>query len=486
MNTTRILLIVCISVLLSIPGTALTRNRTDKFKQEAVEWIGEHNQQFVDAAQAIHDFAETALREYKSSEYLAGMLEKSGFTVERGIAGMPTAFTAVYGNGSPVVGVLAEYDALPGLSQKPGLTVKEAVDTGAPGHGCGHNLFGAGSIAAALAIREIMQKHEIPGTIKVFGCPAEETVIGKVYMAKAGVFDGLDACFSWHPGDKNQAHIGITLAMNNFEVIFRGKTAHGAADPWEGRSALDAVELMNISVNYLREHARPTVRIHYVIKDGGRAPNIVPDYARVWYFVRDVDRKGVKEMYKRVLKCAEGAALMTDTKMELNLITGVYEFLPNHTLSAVLDRNLREIGCPEFTGEEQAFAKEMQGNLGVPEDGLSTEKEPFEEPKTVGGGSTDIADVSWIVPTAGELKIASAPLGIPWHSWAVTSCSASTVGFKAMNTGAKVLAASVIDVLMDSDIVRKAREEFEEKTKGFIYKSAVPAGRKPPLPEEEY
>ena len=303
-------------------------------------------------------------------------------------------------------------------------------------------------------------------------------------MAKAGVFDSLDACFSWHPGDKNQAHIGITLAMNNFEIVFRGKTAHGAADPWEGRSSLDAVELMNIGVNYLREHARPTVRIHYVIMDGGNAPNIVPDFARVWYFVRDVDRKGVKEMYKRVIKCAEGAALMTETSMELNLITGVYEFLPNHTLSAVLDRNLREIGGPKFTGEEQLFAKEMQENLGIPEDGLSTEIEPFEEPKTVGGGSTDIADVSWIVPTAGELKIVSAPLGIPWHSWAVTSCSASTVGFKAMNTGAKVLALSAIEVFMDKNIVKKAREEFEEKTEGFIYKSAVPEGQKSPLPEE--
>ncbi len=483
MNTTRVSLIVCVIFQLSISGTAFGRNLTDTCKNEAVEWLDEHTQQFENTALAIHGFAETALLEYKSSAYLAEILEQSDFTVERGIAGMPTAFIAVYGSGTPVVGILAEYDALPGLSQKPGLTVKETDTPDAPGHGCGHNLLGAGSVAAALAIRDVMQKHEIPGMIKVFGCPAEETVVGKVYMAKAGVFDGLDACFSWHPGDKNQTHIGITLAMNNFEVIFRGKTAHGAADPWEGRSALDAVELMNIGVNYLREHARPTVRIHYVIKDGGKAPNIVPDFARVWYFVRDIDRKGVDEIYNRVLQCAEGAALMTGTRMELNLITGVYEYLPNHTLSAVLDRNLREIGEPEFTVEEQAFAKKIQKNLGIPENGLSAEIEPFEEPKTIGGGSTDIADVSWIVPTAGELKIASAPIGSPWHSWTVTSCSASTVGFKAMNTGAKVLAASVIDVFMDKNIVKKAREEFEENTKNFIYKSAVPEGQEPPLPE---
>ncbi|HDY89127.1 MAG TPA: amidohydrolase, partial [bacterium] len=401
------------------------------------------------------------------------------------LADMPTAFMAMYGSGKPVVGILAEYDALPGLSQKPALTYKEAVNPGAPGHGCGHNLFGAGSVAAALAIKSVMEKQKLPGTIKLFGCPAEEIVVGKVYMTKEGVFDGLDACFSWHPGDKNRAHIGITLAMNNFEVVFRGKTAHGAADPWNGRSALDAVELMNVSVNFLREHVKPTVRIHYVIGDGGKAPNIVPDYARVWYFVRDVDRAGVEDVYKRVLKCAEGAALMTDTTMEVNLITGVYEYLSNHTLSAVLDRNLRETGVPKFTAEDQAFAKEMQKYLNIPEDGLSVDIELFEEPKTVSGGSTDIADVSWNVPTAGELGIAAVPLNVPAHSWAVASCSASTIGFKAMITGAKVLAASVIEVLMDKKIVKKAREEFEEKTEGFIYKSAVPAGKKPPFPEKD-
>ncbi|MFC1561327.1 peptidase dimerization domain-containing protein, partial [Candidatus Latescibacterota bacterium] len=285
-----------------------------------------------------------------------------------------------------------------------------------------------------------------------------------------------------HPGSKNRVNLGVTRAMNSFEIIFRGKTAHGSANPWMGRSALDAVELMNTGVNFLREHLKDPVRIHYVINDGGDAPNIVPDYAKVWYFVRNVDRPGVEEVYERVLKCAEGAALMTETTMEVNLITGVYDYLPNHTLSEIMDKNLRMIGIPQFDDEEQAFAKEIQKNLGVEEEGLSTEIEPFEEPTEVSGGSTDCADVSWIVPTVGELSTASFPLNTPGHSWAIVSCSATSAGFKGMLTAAKILAASGIEVLMDKSIVQKVREEFDEKTEGFTYKSSVPDNQKPPIP----
>jgi len=482
MYTFRSLFVTCMCFFVSIPGTAFTRSQIDTYKQEAIEWIDANPQQVEDAALAIHGFAETSLIEHKSAKHLAGMLERSGFIVERGVADMPTAFIASFGSGNPVIGVLAEYDALPGLSQKPAITYKEAVNPGASGHGCGHNLFGPGSVAAAIAMKTVMENHKLPGTVKLFGCPAEETVVGKVYMAKEGIFDDLDVCFTWHPGTKNKVDLGVSRAMNSFEVIFRGKTAHGSVDPWNGRSALDAVELMNAGVNFLREHVKDPVRIHYVINDGGDAPNIVPDYAKVWYFVRDVDRPGVEAIYERVLKCAEGAALMTETSMEVNLITGVYDYLPNHTLSAIVDKNLRTIGIPQFTEEEQAFAKEMQNNLGIEEEGLSSEIETFEEPKEISGGSTDCADVSWIVPTAGELGVVTAPLEIPWHSWAVVSCSASTIGFKGMNTAAKVLAASCIEVLMDKNAVMKAREEFTEKTKGFTYKSAVPHDQKPPLP----
>ena len=485
MRSIRIFLIICMWFYVTMPVMTFAQGRIDTLKQEAIDWIDANHQKFEEAALAIHEFAEISLTEYKSAEYLASMLEQDGFSVERGVADMPTAFVATFGSGSPVLGILAEYDALPGLSQKPGITHKEAIIPGAHGHGCGHNLFGVGSVAAAMSIKAVIEKHKLPGTVKLFGCPAEETVIGKVYMAREGVFDGLDACFSWHPGTENRVNLGVTRAMNSFEVIFRGKTAHGAADPWNGRSALDAVELMNAGVNFLREHLKDPVRIHYVISDGGKAPNIVPDYAKVWYFVRDVNRKGVDEVYPRVLKCAEGAAMMTETTMEVNLITGVYEYLQNLTISEVLDRNLREIGAPKFTEAEQNFANEMQKNFNVEPKGLSTEIEPFEVPKEISGGSTDCADVSWIVPTAGELSIAARPLETAGHSWAVTSCSASTIGFKAMNIATKVLAASGIEILMDKKIVEKAREEFAEKTEGFTYKSAVPEGQKPPISQNK-
>jgi aminobenzoyl-glutamate utilization protein B len=482
MSKHRTIIIACICISLFLSGTVSAQRRIESRKQEAFEWIDANKAGYEEAAMAIFEFNEAALQEYDSAELLAKNLEDNGFRVERGVAGMPTAFVATYGSGSPVIGILAEYDALPGLSQIPGETMKVAVVEGDNGHGCGHNLFGPGSVAAAVAVKEVMAKNGISGTIKLFGCPAEETVIGKVYMAKAGIFDGLDACFTWHPSAQSKVNLGVSRAMNSFEVIFRGKTAHGAGNPWMGRSALDAVELMNTGVNFMREHLKDPVRIHYMISNGGAAPNIVPDYAKVWYFVRNVDRASVDEVYARVLKCAEGAALMTETTMEVNLITGVYDYLPNNTLSAIVDRNFRKIGAPEFDSEEIAYAKEIQKSLGIEESGFSTVIEPFEKPKAVSGGSTDCADVSWIVPTAGELSVASFPHRAPGHSWAIVSCSATTAGMKGMVTGAKVLAASSLEVMLDKKALADARADFENDTKGFTYKSAVPDGQKPPIP----
>lgn len=460
-------------------------DRADDLKKEAVAWVADHRAEIEDAARAIHGYAETSLTEHRSSKLLADMLERGGFRVERGVADMPTAFVATYGSGRPVIGIIAEYDALPGLSQKAASAVKEPAEEGAPGHGCGHNLFGAGSAGAALALKSTMEHSRLPGTVKLFGCPAEETGIGKIYMVKAGVFKGLDACLNWHPYDVNIIDLVSNRAMNSFEVSFRGKTAHAASEPWDGRSALDAVELMDAGVNFLREHVKEPVRIHYMIKDGGKAPNIVPDYARVWYFVRDVDRKGVEDVYARVLKCAEGAALMTGTSYETNLITGLYNYLPNRVISEVIDRNFRAIGAPPFTPEEQVFARAIQKTLGVKEEGYSTKIEPFEEPKTISGGSTDVSDVSWNVPTNGEMKVATRPLGSPNHSWAMTSGSCSGAGFRGMLTAAEVLAASGVDLLLDPSIIGKARAEFAEKTAGFTYKSPIPDGQKPPLPGKE-
>ncbi len=476
-----VFMLSCCAVL-AVSAAAEADERMERGKRTAREWIDSHRTGFEEAALAIHGFAETRLGEYRSAELLAAMLERGGFRVERGVADMPTAFVAEFGSGAPVIGLLAEYDALPGLSQKAGATGKEPVADGGPGHGCGHNLLGTSAVAAALALREVMEREKIGGTVKLFGCPAEEGTLGKVYMAKAGVFHGVDACFAWHPGTLNNARTGSSLAKNELEVVFRGKTAHAAAGPWNGRSALDAVELMSVGVNYLREHIEDQVRIHSVITDGGSAPNIVPDRAAAWYYVRDRDRRRLEEVYRRVIACAEGAALMTGTTLEVNVITGVYEYLPNRTLSAVLDRALRETGAPSFTGDQQEFARGVQRTLGLPETGMSTEIEPFGNDRN-SGASTDVADVSWIIPTSGELTVATVPRGAPGHHWAVTSSSGSPAGLAGMMVAAKVLATGGVEALLNPEVIRGAKAEFAEKTKGFTYRSAIPDGQKPPVPE---
>ncbi len=454
----------------------------ENLKKEAIAWVEKNKETLNATAKSIWEYAETALMEHKSAAELSGLLERNGFIVERGAADMPTAFVASYGAGKPVIGILGEFDALPGLSQKDAVPRKEPIVQGEPGHGCGHNLFGVATASAAIALKEVMQKHGLKGTVKFFGSPAEETIVGKVYMAKAGLFDGLDICFDYHPGNENAVSLETSSANNNFEVTFHGRTAHSAGDPWEGRSALDGVELMNVGVNYLREHVRPTVRIHYVVPDAGKAPNVVPDYARAWYFVRGKDRPEVEEVYARVLKIAEGAALMSDTRHEVYLITGVYNKLVNREVARVLHSNLELVGAPSFDAQEQEFAREIQQYLGKPQEGLSTEIMPLKEPEGyMGGGSTDVADVSWIVPTA-TLGTACWPKQAPGHSWAVVTCSGSSIGFKGMVVAAKTIAAAGVETLLDPRIIEKARAEFAEKTQGFTYKSAVPKDQKPRLP----
>ena len=478
----RIAATLAITLTLSAVWLSGQNTQVEALKREAVGWVEANKEALDGTARSIWQYAETALLEQKSAAALSDFIERQGFSVQRGVADMPTAFVATYGSGKPVIGILGEFDALPGLSQKEGVPRKEPLVEGEPGHGCGHNLLGVTGAASAIAIKEVMQKHGLKGTLKFFGCPAEETVVGKVYMAKAGLFNDLDICFDNHPDDENAVSLDTSNALNNFEVTFRGKTAHAAGDPWDGRSALDAVELMDVGVNFLREHVRPTVRIHYVIPDAGKAPNVVPDRARAWYYVRGKDREEVEEVYARVLKIAEGAALMTETTREVYLITGVYNKLVNREVARVLHKNLEFVGPPRFTDEQQAFAREMQKYLGNKEEGISTDIKPLEEPKGyMGGGSTDVADVSWIVPTAA-LGTACWPKGSPGHSWAVTTCAGSSVGLTGMHTAAKTIAAAGIETLMDPSVIEKAQAEFKEKTKGFTYKSAVPKDQKPRLP----
>ncbi|MBN1223098.1 MAG: amidohydrolase [Candidatus Aminicenantes bacterium] len=449
-------------------------------KKLVFSWLDAHFSELSEINAQIWRFAEVAMEEYQSSELLATYLEENGFRVTRGVAGMPTAFVAVYGQGEPVIGILAEYDALPGLSQdqKPN---KEALEEGKPGHGCGHNIFGTASTAAAVALKEVLQDEKLTGTVKLFGCPAEETVVGKVFMARDGLFDGLSCCIQWHPATENGVSMGSSNAMNQFELEFFGKTAHAAGDPWHARSALDAVELTDIGLNFLREHLKPTARIHYVIERGGSAPNVVPDYARAWYYVRDIDRDSVKEDYARVLKIIEGAALMTETDYKIHFISGVHETLANRTGNEVVYSNLLLVGPPVFDEEEQAFGKEIQKNLNIEAKGLKTTIEPFKLPeRSWGGGSTDVAEVSWLTPTT-SLGIAFKPIDTPGHHWAAVACGGMSIGHKAMLTAAKVMAASGVDFFMNPKIVQKMREEWIKKKNGREYKSPLPPDLKPPV-----
>ena len=470
MNQQRFLSVIVSAVIIVVFAITIYGQDND-FKQFAFKEIDKQRSDLIEIADAIWEFAEIELQEKQSSELLADYLEKAGFEVKRGVAGLETAFTATWGNGNPRIGILAEYDALPGLSQKKGIAEKTPLVEGGAGHGCGHNIYGTACAGAAIALKKLMEQQSISGTIVFYGCPAEETVVGKVIMAKAGLFDDLDAAITWHPGLKTKVTLTSSLALNSFEVGFSGKTAHGAADPWNGRSALDALEMFHFGINLLREHIKPTVRIHYIVKNGGAAPNVVPDHAKGWYYVRDVTREGVKDTYRRIMNIAEGAAKATETELKVRLITGVHDELVNMEIAKAHYANLKLVGPPEFTDEEQNFAKSIQKYLGIEEKGIRTGIESFEiDP--AGRGSTDVAEVSRIVPLA-EFSVAMGPADGPWHNWVVVSCGATSIAHKAMMTAAKTLSATTIDLLTDPALLDRAKKEFEEKMAGKKYVSPL-------------
>ncbi len=436
----------------------------------------------LEIAETLWDLSEIALMEHRSAEYLAGILEREGFAVERSVAGMPTAFVASFGEGRPIIGILAEYDALPGIGNAAEPRRAPREDGHPHGQGCGHNLFGAASVGAALAIRRTMMAVGIHGTIRVYGTPAEETLIGKVYMAKAGFFDDLDAALHWHPGLETKTDNEPSRAMNSFTVEFRGQAAHGSADPWNGRSALDAVELMNDGVNLMREHVRPSTRIHYVIPSAGDAPNVVPEYAKVWYYVRDRNRDAVEQTYRWILDVAAGAALATQTQHEVTLLTGVHATLMNRPLQEAVQRNLERVGSPPFTSEDQDFARLLQGALNVEETGLDMTIKPLAEGiGDTGGGSTDVAEVSWITPTVG-FSVTTAAAGIPWHSWATSASHGTEGSTRGAQVAARVLALTAVELMSDSTLLEEARSSFQEGTGGRPYVSPVPGDQKPRLP----
>jgi aminobenzoyl-glutamate utilization protein B len=466
-------------------------------KMDSFSWIEENKNRMIQVSDKVWELAEPSSAEFKSSTLLADELEKHGFTVERGVAGLPTAFVASWGETKPVIAMMGEYDALPGLSQKK-VPLKAPLEPGKPGHGCGHNIHGTSGMAAAIALKRTMKKHWLKGTVKFFGCPAEETLSGKVFMVRDGLFSGVDAAIGHHPSSMNAVSLKNCLALNSAKFHFYGKASHAGGSPDQGRSALDAVELMNVGVNFLREHVIQDARIHYIIGEGGGQPNIVPQYARSWYYVRAPERDQVEFIYNWVLDIAEGAAKMTRTELKHEFTGGVYNLIPNRTIAELIVNNMREIGTPEYTDEEWKFAREMAKSI-TPEmkiEQLRKSKRPEwerftdkliddEVPDPWGEGelnhfSTDVGDVSWQTPTV-EFNTATCILGTPWHSWQCTSQSGVGLGHKSLIFAAKVMAATAIDLLMDVDLLNKAKKEHKRRVGDRKYKCSIPPEMKPPL-----
>lgn len=437
-------------------------------------------------ADEVWHLAEISLQEVQSAAVHIRELEAVGFTItSRGTAGVPTAFVAEWsqGDGGPKVGFLPEYDALPGLGNAAVPRQEPRADGQTSGHGCGHNLLGAGLTGAAIAVKQVMEAENISGTLRVYGSAAEETEGAKLYMAREGLFDDLDACFHWHPAPI-AAVINVRMAATNaMKIEFFGRSAHAGLEPWKGRSALDAMELAAHGLNLMREHVEPTARLHYIYESAGQAPNVVPDYARMWLMVRDIDRPRVVATTDWVKQLAEGVALATQTQAKVNIYVGKYDLLPNTPLAERMQALLKHVGVPVWNDEEQTFARGCQKQMGLPEKGLSTTIMPLlNEPSL--GGSSDVADVSWITPTMG-IALPTLPLDVALHTWPVTACAGMSIGLKGALAATEVLALAALDVLTD-DVLRAAvRADFAERTNGFTFISALPPEQKQPygLPE---
>ncbi len=464
--------------LLLLMATVVSAQKMTNNKKAIIASVEKHEAELIKISDAIWAAAETAFEETESSKILADYAEKNGFTVMRGVAGMPTAFTAVYGSGKPVISVLGEFDALPGISQKTQPT-KEPYKEGAAGHGCGHNLFGAASLGSAIAVKELMESGKIKGTIKFLGTPSEEKFFGKIWMVREGLWNDVDVNLSWHPSSKTVADVQSSLALVDFKVEFFGQAAHASADPWNGRSASDALELYTTGINYYREHIKPTVRIHYHIQDGGQVVNVVPDYSRLWVRVRDTKRSGMMPVYEQVQKMAEGAAIMANVDYKISLISGIYEVLVNRSGGEIMQNNLELLGPLSYTTEETAFGKKIQEATGKPQVGMDSAINPLKETEEhPGGGSTDVGDVSWNVPNI-NLGVTVAPKDTPWHSWAVVACGGMSIGHKGMIHAAKALGMTAVDLFENPKSVTKIKAEFKERKGDEVYKAIVPDGPPP-------
>ncbi|WP_266081184.1 amidohydrolase [Haladaptatus caseinilyticus] len=465
-------------------------------KANVFEDIESDQGRLMSMAQRIWETPELGLHEEKSMQVLIDRLEEEGFEIEVGLGGMPTAFVASYGSGDPTVGILGEYDALPDLSQK----VKpehDPVEQGAPGHGCGHNLFGVAGVGGAIGVKRAIERGEIDGTIEFYGCPAEETLVGKVFMARDNAFDHLDAAITWHPGSLSTPTLDRSLALDSIQFTFEGVSAHAAASPESGRSALDAVELLNTGVEYMREHISEKARVHYVITNGGDAPNVVPAEATVWYYVRAPTRAEVERISDWLSDIAGGAAAMTQTEVNHRYITGCWDYLPNHTVTEIIWETMQELGEIGYSNADRAFAGDLKETISneqidsslkdVPEEysdeikGASLYDEPVPPHAVgdVGGGSTEVGDVSWITPT-GQFRAATWAVGTPAHTWQATAANGD-FGKKGAVYAAKVLGGTAYTLLKKPDIVERANKEFDNTTGEQSYETPLPPEAEPPF-----
>ena len=481
----RILLMAL--VLMSLQVVAQKKNKVDPATQQVnankeAALLALNNAYEADKKTALQiwEYAEVGYKEIKSSALHVQNLKAAGFSVETGVAEIPTAFVATYGSGSPVIGILAEFDALPGLAQTAS-PEKNTIEGKIAGHACGHHLFGTASVSAGIAIKELMASGKLKGTIKVYGCPAEEGGSGKVYMVRAGLFNGVDAVIHWHPGNVNEVTLRSALANKSAKFRFYGISAHAAASPEQGRSALDAVEAMDNMVNMMREHIPQETRIHYIITNGGKAPNVVPDFAEVYYYVRHPKRDQAVSIFDRVVKAAEGAALGTGTTMKYEIIGGTHDLLLNRTLAETMQANLEKVGGVTYSDQEKAFGAKVQSTFfsqAPPLEEASTIK-PLKEVSDAGGGSTDVGDVSYVLPTVGMSAATWVP-GTPAHSWQAVACGGTEIGIKGMEVASKTMAMTAVDLFSSPALIKQASDEFKKAIGNYNYKALL-GDRKPAL-----
>jgi aminobenzoyl-glutamate utilization protein B len=451
--------------------------------QRIVQLVDRHAAHFSATSKTIWGYAELGYHEEKSSALLQQELKAEGFRVESPVANEPTAFVATYGTGKPVIGIMGEFDALPGLSQA-AVPDRSPVVSGGAGHGCGHNLLGSGAALAAVALKDYMEQNHVAGTLRYYGTPAEEGGDGKVYMIRAGLFRDTDVVLHWHPSNENLIQNGGMLSLNGARFLFHGVAAHAAMAPERGRSALDAVMLMGNGIEFLREHVPSNTRIHYIITNGGAAPNIVPDMAELYLYARNPQLPVLGEIWNRILKIGQGAALMTETTLEVKDIGGDANLLPNDALAKVAQRNLEEVGGFHYTAEEKHFAEELQKSLpagGAGDlDSTASIVPPRRPDPNAPAASTDAGDVSWNVPTIGFGTATFVP-GVVAHTWQAAACAGMSIGQRGMVMAAKALAVTGADLFSNPQLVADAKADFQRELEGKSYQSVIPEGQRPPL-----